>query len=75
MTESAVMEDPIQGTVESTDTPGAAISTSLLYWEKEAFASLASTAATETTDAYPAGYEVRLFPSLPAAAMERMPSL
>src|SRR5688500_8980434 len=40
-----------QGTEESTATPGAAISTSRLCCEKEALASSASTAATETTEA------------------------
>ena len=43
------------GTVESTPTPGAAISTSLLTCEKSACWEFLSTAATETTEAYPAG--------------------
>ena len=37
------------GTVDSTFTPGPAISTSLLYWEKLAHALLSSIAATDTT--------------------------
>ena len=43
------------GTVESTPTPGAAISTSRFCCEKVATVSVESTAATETTDGYPAG--------------------
>src|SRR3954453_17009909 len=59
--------------VESTFTPGAAISTSLLALENEARASLESVAATETTSAYAAGYSSVESPSLPAAAMTTEP--
>jgi hypothetical protein len=61
------------GTVERTATPGAASSTWLFRCEKLACAFAESTAATEMTESYDAGYECCVFPELPAAATDRMP--
>ena len=64
---------PPIGTVDSTLTPGAAISTSALYCEKLAHCLFSSIAATDTTLLYEAGYERALVPALPAAAIDSTP--
>ncbi len=50
------------------------MSTSALNCENDATVFVESTAATETTELYDAGYDFRLLPPLPAAAIERTPS-
>src|SRR3954454_14318981 len=67
--DSVVYDEFDESYVDSTFTPAAAISTSLLALEKEARASLASVAATDTTSGYAAGELSVASPSLPAAAM------
>ena len=57
------------GTVDSTLTPGAAISTSALTCEKPACALLTSTAATDIHAGVAGGIRRRRSPALPAAAM------
>src|SRR4029453_5181728 len=60
------------GTVERTAPPGAASSPWELRGEKLAATLAESIAATEITESYEAGYELRVFPALPAAATERI---